>query len=856
MPVSWTAFAQDLRYALRMLRQFPLFTAVAVGSLALGIGANTAVFTLMDAILLRWLPVQNPQELVVLARNPNRPSPSFNYPDYRYVRDRAVSYSGVIAFSGGASPTSLRVPDRGDMSQLVGMCMVSGNYFDVLGVTPATGRLFNAADNENEGAHPYVVLSHSFWRRSLGADTSVAGRQILLNGAGFQIIGVAREGFTGANVGISPDIYVPIVMYRTFRPTALRWNTRDWWWLTVMGRLKPGIARENAEAELNVLWQRILESDPNRRPVAAWDKDYRIYNTMVVLPGSQGYSFLRNQASKPLTILMITVGLVLLIACANVANLLLARCVARRREIAIRLAVGAGRGRVVAQLLTESILLGVLGGCAGLLFAWGGVKVLLGFLPRGTFPVELNLSPDLRLLGFAFAVSLASGVIFGLAPALRASRSGLVAELKSDAASQMGRLARWDLRRTLVSFQVALSLLLLAGAGLFVRTLANLRDQDPGMVRENLLFVYTNIDQRGYQPQREREFHDRLTAEAQRLPGVRAASVAAITPLGGSRWNGDVQIEGYTWKPDEPPYIDMNAVGPRYLEAAGIPIVLGRDFRDSDSVAVLPDRPAEPPAPGAKPPDLAGPPRVVIVNEAFVRRFFNGTSAIGKRLCMDDKWDPARTAEIVGVVRDARYFDLRKAVEPMIYQPRYREMGMGGGGVLCVRTVRDPNALAETIRRKIREIDPNVTLTEARSMEDNLNRNLVQERFVATLGGFFGLVALLLAAIGLYGVMSQVVIRRTREIGIRMALGAEARRVLWMVLRDAMIMAVAGAIAGVAAVLAVTRYVTALLFEVKENDPVTIVGAVLLLLAVTAVAGFLPALRATRVEPMAVLRQE
>ncbi len=853
--MSRATFKQDVCYAFRMLRQFPLFTAVAVGSLALGIGANTAIFTLMDAVLLRWLPVKNPQELVVMARNPAQPSPAFSYPDYRYLRDHSQSYSGVIAFSGGGQPTSFRIPDRGELPRLVTMSMVSGNYFEALGVTPAIGRIFNSADNEQEGAHPNVVLSHAFWKRAFGADTNVIGRQVLLNGAGFQIIGVAREGFSGASVGAAPDIYVPIVMYRTFRSTVTFWNTRHMWWLTVIGRLRPGATKQAAESELNVLWQQILEADPERRPVAAWDKDYKLSNTMVVLPGNQGNAFLRKQVSKPLTVLMITVGLVLLIACANVANLLLARSVSRRREIGIRLAVGAARARLIAQLLTESILLSVLGGLAGLAFSWVGVQVLLGFLPRGPFPLELNLSPNLRILTFTFLLSLVSGVVFGLVPALRASRREVITELRSDASSQTGRLARWDLHRTLVSLQVALSMLLLAGAGLFVRTLANLRDLDPGMARENLLFVQTNVDQLGYQPQREREFHDRLTADVQRLPGVRACSLASITPLGGSRWNGDVQIEGYTWKPDEPPWVDMNAVEPRYFEAAGIPIILGRDFRASDNVAVLPDRPAQPPPPGTSQPDLPGPPKVAIVNEAFVRRFLAGQPALGKRICLGDKWDPAKISEIVGVVRDARYFDLRKPVEPMLYQPRYRERG-GVGGVLCVRTTQDPQALIETIRHKISEFDANVAVTDARSMEDNLNRNLAQERFVATLGGFFGLLALLLAAIGLYGVVSQTVTRRTREIGLRMALGAESRGVMWMVLRDAMTMALTGAVIGVAAVLGVTRFLEALLFGIKPQDPITIVTASLLLLGVTALAGLLPALRATRVQPMRALRHD
>jgi predicted permease len=854
--VSLATFSQDVRYALRMLRQSPLFTSVAVGSLALGIGANTAIFTLVDAILLRWLPVQNPQELVVLARNPSRTSTSFNYPDYRFLRDQNRSYTGLMAFSGGGRPTSFTPPDRSALSQLVALSMVSGNYFDVLGVRPEIGRLFNPADNENEGAHPFAVLSYAFWRRAFGEDTSVVGRDVLLNGARFQVIGVARPGFTGAAVGVSPDVFVPIAMFRTFNPNATWWNTRNMWWLTAIGRLKPRVTREQAEAELGVLWQRILENDPNRRPVAAWDKEYKLNNTAVVLPGSQGYSFLRNQASKPLTILMVTVGLVLLIACANVANLLLARGVARRKEIAVRLAVGAGRSRLVTQMLTESITLSVLGGGAGLAVAWIGVRVLLTFLPRGVFPLELNVSPDIRLLGFAFGLSVVSGLIFGLAPALRASRPDLLPALKSESAfSNIGRSARWDLRRTLVSLQVALSLLLLAGAGLFVRTLANLRGLDPGMNRENLLFVDTNIGQLGYQPQRERAFHERLRDLVQRLPGVRAASLATITPLGGSRWNSTVQIEGYRWKPDERPHIDMNAVAPRYFEAAGIPIVLGRDFRESDNLVALPNRPDPPPPPGTELPDPPGPPRAAIVNEAFARRFCGGQSAIGRRLCLDEKWKPARTYEIVGVVRDARYFELRKAVEPMIYQPRYREQG-GGFGVLCVRSNDDPNRIVGTIRRLVPEIEGAVTVTETRTMEDNVNRNLVQERFVATLGGFFGLVALLLAAIGLYGVVSQAVTRRTREIGIHMALGAGAPNVLWMVLRDALVMVFAGALVGVPAVLALTRYTESMLFGVKPQDPATLAAVALLLLAVTMLAGFLPALRATRVQPMVALRHE
>jgi predicted permease len=842
-----------------MLRQSPVFTAVAISSLALGIGANTAIFTLVDTILLRWLPVKNPQELVILARNPSRPNNSFNYPDYRYVRDNSQSYNGVLAFSNGAAPVGIVVPGKGGQSQLVRVSMVSGNYFEVLGVTPTVGRVFNSADNENEGAHPYVVLSHAFWTNAFAQDTSVVGKDVLLNGHRFQVVGVAREGFTGPWVGLSPDMFAPIVMYRTFNPTSAGWNTRNMWWLTVMGRLKPNVELAQAGAEFNILWQRILESDPKRRPVAAWDKDYKIQNTGMVLQGSQGYSSLRSQTSKPLIILMITVAIVLVIACANVANLLLARGIARRREIAIRLAIGAGRGRLINQLLTESITLSVLGGIAGLGIAWVGVRILMTFLPSGVggSQISLNITPDLRVLGFAFGLSLLSGIIFGLIPALRSTRPDLVPALKSDSASGIsGRTSRWDIRRTLVCLQVALSLILLAGAGLFVRTLANLRDLDPGMDRENLLFASTNIGQFGYQPQRERIFHERLRDEIQRIPGVRAVGLAAITPLSGSRWNNNLQIEGYTFRPDERPHIDMNAVSPRYFEAAGIPIVLGRDFLQSDNVGVLPNRPDPPLPPGTQQPVLPGPPRVAIVNEAFVRKFFAGQSPIGRRVCQGDKWIPEKLSEIVGVVKDARYFNLREAVEPMIYWPQYREAGMGGGATLAVRSTGDPNALVAQVVARVRQLDSAVSVTDTRTMEDNLKRVLLQERFVAMLGGFFGVVALLLASIGLYGVMSQTVTRRTREIGIRMALGAHARRVLWMVLRDALTMVFIGAVLGIAAALALTRYTESMLFGIKPQDPYTLAATGLLLLTVTAIAGFLPARRATRVEPVRALRNE
>ena len=851
--VSWSTFGYDVRYALRMLRQSPVSTAVTVTSLALGIGANTAIFTLADAILLRSLPVQNPQELVVLASNPSEPSTASSYPDYLYLRDHSRSYTGLIALWGGGV-TRFSLPNANSAPQLTALALVSGNYFEVLGVPPALGRVFNPSDNERPGAHPYVILSHAFWKRSFGGDTGIIGRDIMLNGVRFQVVGVARQGFVGTNVGVAPDVFAPIVMERTFYRSDLRGlMSRDAGWITIMGRLRAGVSRARAEAELNVLWRQILNDDPDEPARRSWQKNYNLINTRLLLAGGTGYSRLRSQISQPLTILMIASGFVLLIACSNIANLLLARCIARRKEIAVRLALGASRSRLVVQMLTESVTLSVLGGAAGLALAWFGVRVLLRFVPNDALsPVDLNLSSDGRLLGFTFAVTVLSGMVFGLVPALRASGQDPLMALKSDATSfRIKRAARWELSRMLVSFQVAMSLLLLAGAGLFARTLVNLRSLDLGLNRGNVLFIDTNMTQTGYQPQQARTFFESLRKEAQRLPGVSAASMAVVSPFGNSGWKERVQLEGYRWKPEEGRMVDSNAVAPRYFEATGIPILRGRDFRDSDNSAVLSDMPVEPDARRA---ESAGPPRVAIVNALFAGRFFAGRSAIGSRFCLGEKWDPAEAYEIVGVVGNARYQSLTIAVAPMIYRPFYREMRWTGG-VLFIRTEDDPKRIIGTIRRRAQEIDPAVTVTEARTLEDNLDRALLQQRFVATLGGFFGVVALLLAAVGIYGVMAQAVTRRNREIGIRMALGAEPGNVLWMMLRESLAMLGIGAAIGLPAALALTRYTESLLFGVKPQDPVTIAGAVLLLLMVTTLAGFLPAQRATRVQPMEALRQ-
>jgi predicted permease len=836
----------DVRYTLRVLGQNRAFAAVAIFSLALGIGANTAIFTLIDSVMLRSLPVRAPGQLVVLAENPDKPSTSFNYPDYCYVRDHSQSYSGVLAASEG-STTAFSVPgEKGTSAEVISTGRVSGNYFAVLGVGAAIGRLFTPEDNVTEGAHPYTVLSWDLWQQRFGGENNVLGRSIALNGAPFKIIGVTARGFHGTQVGTTNDLYVPIMMMPTLNPPARGWNSRHWWWLTVMGRLKPGATLNSATSELNVEWQQILKADPEYKPPPSWDKN-RKPDRMVALPGSAGWSYFRVQFSKPLTVLMIVVGLVLLIACANVANLLLARAAGRQKEIGIRLALGAGRARLVRQLVIETLVVSLLGGVTGLAFAWWGVQVLLGLLPKRAIAIDLNLSPDFRVLGFAFLASLLTGLLCGLVPALQSTRPNLVTSLKSETAAARG--SRFDLRRILVVVQVALSLLLLAGAGLFVRSLNNLEKLDPGFVRERVLLVSVNPQNSGYLGKRLRDYYERLLAKTASNHEVRVASLASITPLAGSRWNGDVSFMVYQWKPNERPYVDMNAVSPHFFETMGIPLIAGRDFTDQDNPTFTPD-PRTAPDPKLK---MEGP-RVAIVNETFSKRFFAKQSPVGERICRDKKFKMEESLEIVGVVKDVRYFGVRKDTEAMVYVPNWRDGA--GGRTLCVRTTGDPARVVAAIRREAAALDPAIPVVQTLTLADQFDNNIAQERMLTTLCGFFGVLAVLLAAIGLYGVMAQAVARRVREIGIRMALGARAGEVRWLILRETAIMVACGAAIGLPAAYFTTRLVESFLFGLTPQDPLTIAASTAVLLAFTAVAGYIPARRATRVDPMIALRYE
>jgi predicted permease len=857
MNVSLTTFLDDrrsdLRWAWRSIRRAPGASVLAALSLSLGIGANTAIFSLINALLLRSLPVRAPQELHLVASGNRNDSPrlAWNYPDYVAFRDNVKGFAGLAAGSGVGS-LGIQLPENGrtGAAELVRNQFASGNYFEVLGVRPALGRLFDAGEDRVLGASPWAVLGYDYWRSRFAGDPHVIGRTVRLNGYPLTIVGVTERGFKGHDPTRTVDVYVPMTMNTEIQHVAAAlWNSRHWWWFRVIGRVPAGTAAGPIEGQLTSIFKAQEEAERKTDPRAGDGNQAR---SLFLVRAAGGWSHARTTFEQPLIVLMAVVGLVLLIACANVANIMLARGAARQREIAVRLAVGASRQRIAVQLIVESLAIALVGGVAGVSLAYAGVRlVLVNFLPTsGWADVSLDASPDLVVLAFTLAVSVLTGLVAGVAPAWQAGRSELVGALKEDARGAAGG-GRVLLRRLLVVTQVALSLLLAIGAALFLRSLVNLRALDAGFRRDSTLISFIDPTRNGYKGQRAREFYDRLRSSVESLPGVRSVALAVITPLGGSRWNGNFAVDGHQFKAGERRYADMNAVGPRYFETVGIPLLLGREFGAGDDPVVVPDPPEEirhgpaPEAPG---------PRYAIVSESFARKYLQGGSPLGRRLSFTEEYDGSRAYEVVGVVKDAHYFELREAVEPMVYVSSWRNGSSSHD--LCVRAGGDPAALTEAIRRAVTAIDPAVVVLRTQTIEEQLDTNIVQERLVATLAGFFGALALLLASVGLYGVISYLVARRTREIGIRLALGAQRTRVLRLVLGDVALLVGIGAAAGVAGALALARLVRSLLFGIDARDPATIAASVALLIAVTAVAVLVPVRRALAVQPSEALRHE
>jgi len=825
---------QDVRQAFRGLCGSPGFAGMAVLTLALGIGANTAVFTIFEQVLLRSLPVKDPGSLVALVTEGKYIGGTWglhmlSYPMFKDFRDREGVFDGVLGWRPDVAAL-----DDGKGTEQVEVALVSAGYFDVLGAPPALGRTFVAEDETAPGANPVIVLAHDFWRTRFGGDPNVAGRTLLINGSPLVVVGVAAPGFRGVSLDSRPTMFLPITMKKLITPGWSEWENRRMQWLRVMARLKPGFSRAQAEAAVQAPYRQIIEQEtqaagfPVVSPAA---REQFLRSRLALLPGGRGHSFLSFNLQEPLSRLMILAGLVLLVACVNVANLLIARGISRRKEITVRLAIGAGSLQVIRPMLVESLMLASAGGLAGLLVSVWTARALLLMAPG---PLRFAISPEINVtvLVFNVVISAVAAVLFGLLPAWRATRVNLVSTLNEQAAAVIGG-SGMRLRQGMVVVQVGLSLILLVGSGLLVRSLASLYRVDRGFQTTNLVRFKLDSAQRGYSWQRRLAFYAQLGSQLQAVAGVRSVALARVPLLESYAWTQGIVVEGYQAKEGEGPATTCDSVSRDYCKTLGIPLRLGREFAEQD--------------------ELPGAPQVVVVNEAFVRTYLQGRNPLGCHVGF--RWGPDShpDREIVGVVMDFKSDSLR-SVRPLVLAP-YTQMGLSDTTVY-VRTSLPSVQLFKTIRERVHEIDSGIPIYDMRTMEDQLDRCLASERLMGFLSSMFGALATVLAMIGLYGVMTYNVARRVREIGIRMALGAEPGRVRGLILRDGMLLVGLGAGIGLAGAVVVTRVLRNLLFGIAATDPLTYAGAAILLIAAALAACYLPARRAARIDPMVALRYE
>jgi predicted permease len=830
---------QDLRYGARMLWKKPGFTLIAVLTLSLGIGANTAIFGLIDVMLLRMLPVREPERLALFGTGesmgvamgfPGERTELFSYPFYRDTRRRNHVFSDVAAVQSLPNIVSGVVSGAGGDAEMINARLVSGSYFSTLGVNAFLGRTFTDADDQVPGGHPVAVASHAWWERRFVADPAAVGKTIAIGPTVYTIIGVAPREFFGTEVGESPDVWIPLAMEEQVPPGFRGRNNNLFQSLYLIARLKPGVTIEQANVEADLLIKQSLQEWAGSQPSPERLRDIQQASVELTSAG-RGLSQLRFFFSRPLQALMAVVALVLLIACANVANLLLARGAARRKEFAVRLALGAGRLRLIRQLGVESLLLAAISGALGVLIAsWGG-QALVWMVSSGPQPLPLDVQPNARILGFTALASLLSAVIFGMAPALRATKVELNTALKDGRGE--AAMTRSLIGKALVVAQVALSLLVLVGAGLFVRSLINLRNVDTGFDQRNVLLVQLMTDSVGYKEDDPnltnlyREVEEKLSA----IPGVRAASFSIFSFNQGSMFF-PILVPGGAPPVGGNPVILNNVVGPGFFKAMNLPLISGRPFGPQDTKTS---------------------PRVAVISEEMARRFFPNESPLGKRY-REGTSGEGNEIEVIGVVKDAKYRSLDEEARPMAYYPYSQQNRYLGN--LEVSFSGEPGAVAAAVRRAIKEVNPKLPIFEVATLSEQVDRSLVQQKLIARLSSLFGLLALLLAAVGIYGVISYSVTQRTREIGVRMALGAERHDVLRLVLGQGAKLALAGALIGLGASWALTRWIESLLFNVSAADPATFVIIALSLVVVALLACYIPARRATKVDPMVALRTE
>jgi len=825
-----TTLWQDIRYGLRMLAKTPGFTAVAVISLALGIGANTAIFSLLNAVLLRSLPVRNPHELRVVnwvghnamlsnytgsgmreVSGTGRVASSFPYATYCDFRDRGTGFAEVFAFTQIFNCTAL-TPAGATASDGL---MVSGNFFAGYGAQTLIGRTL-VPEDDRMGAPPVAVITYRWWERQFGLDPNALGQVVFLNKIAFTIVGVMPRGYVGPTPGDSTEFYVPMSAQPHLK-SGYPLDSYNHWWVEIMARLSPGADERQARTALEGIFKQAL---------AAPGSTTKMDQPGILLEdGSRGPLMARERLAEPVYVLMAAVGLVLLIACANLASLLLARGAARQHEYAVRGAIGAGHWRLVRQSLTESLLLALAGGAFGLVLAQLGKAAILGMLSGYLGYFHLDASSDTRVLAFTFGVSLATVFLFGLLPALRSAWINPIAGIKNRTSLGVPRLR---LGKVLVTLQVGLSLLLVVGAGLFVRTFANLSHVDPGFDTENLLLFQVNAGQAGYKDEQLTDFYNNLSRSLAAIPGVRAVASSSLMPLGGGVTRNAISIPGRPTKSDEHLQADQLVVNESFFSTMGIPLLQGRGFQ---------------------PTDTASSPHVAIVNELFIRSFFPNEEPLG-RIFKHGSMD----VEIIGVCGNAKHWDIRHDVPAIMYMPypQWRENRM----CFEVRSVLPPESLVPAVRKTVATLDRGIPLTDVRTQTEQISRQLTMERLLAALCSFVALLAMLLSCIGLYGLMAYHVARRRNEIGIRMALGARPQDVAWPVVRGVIVMTATGAVLGTAGALALVRLIKSQLYGVAPHDPTTLLGAALLLLGVAALAAWIPARRAAKVDPMVALRHE